>query len=273
MPQSSARRRTRWASSAVSTSPSPAAGSSSSSTLGWVATARAMASSRRCPYGRSWTCRSEVVLEAELADRGDDLAGQRRSRPGRRGRAGTSRRSRGSEAARRLSSTVASSNSSSDWNERLSPARARFVGDSGRQLLAVEAHRAGRRPGEAGDGVDHRRLAGAVRADQTGDRARRHREATRRRRRRRRRSARSGRAPRASAGDDPLALLGRQLERRAAAASGRRGILPRDLPDQPRELVDRLLGDAVLVLQHQQDHEHAADQLDVPGRRCRRWRS
>ena len=33
----------------VSTSPRPAAGSSSSSTLGWVATARAMASSRRCP--------------------------------------------------------------------------------------------------------------------------------------------------------------------------------------------------------------------------------
>ena len=36
-------------------------------------------------------------------------------------------RSRGSDAARRLSSTVASSNSSSDWNERLTPARARFV--------------------------------------------------------------------------------------------------------------------------------------------------
>ena len=58
MPQSSASRRTRWASSADWASPRPAAGSSSSSTLGWVATARAMASSRRWPYERSCTTRS-----------------------------------------------------------------------------------------------------------------------------------------------------------------------------------------------------------------------
>ena len=37
--------------------------------------------------------------------------------------------SRGSLAARRLSSTVESSKSSSDWNERPIPARARCVAD------------------------------------------------------------------------------------------------------------------------------------------------
>ena len=49
MPQSSARRRTTRASSVLSVELRPAAGSSSSSTLGCIATARAMASSRRFP--------------------------------------------------------------------------------------------------------------------------------------------------------------------------------------------------------------------------------
>ena len=39
-------------------------------------------------------------------------------------------RSRGSDAARRLSSTVESSNSSSDWNDRDNPARTRLAGES-----------------------------------------------------------------------------------------------------------------------------------------------
>ena len=49
MPQSSARRRTTRASSVLSVELRPAAGSSSSSTLGCIATARAMARSRRFP--------------------------------------------------------------------------------------------------------------------------------------------------------------------------------------------------------------------------------
>ena len=49
MPQSSARRRTTRASSVLSVELRPATGSSSSSTLGCIATARAMASSRRLP--------------------------------------------------------------------------------------------------------------------------------------------------------------------------------------------------------------------------------
>ena len=75
--------------------------------------------------------------------------------------------SRGSEAARRLSSTVESSNSSSDWNERPMPEprapRRRQLAD----VLAVEHQlRARGHFGEAGDRVDQRGLAGAVRADQ-----------------------------------------------------------------------------------------------------------
>ena len=71
-------------------------------------------------------------------------------RPGRRGRGGTSQRSRGSDAARRLSSTVESSNSSSDWNERDSPARdalgRRHAVERRRRRGATSRERAGVKP-------------------------------------------------------------------------------------------------------------------------------
>ena len=57
MPHSSAKRRTTLASSVLSAELNPAAGSSSRSTLGCIATARAIASSRRFPYDRSLTSR------------------------------------------------------------------------------------------------------------------------------------------------------------------------------------------------------------------------
>ena len=55
-------------------------------------------------------------------------------------------RSRGSDAARRLSRTVMSSNSSSDWNDRLRPARARTAGESVDEVLAADRDRAAGAP-------------------------------------------------------------------------------------------------------------------------------
>ena len=65
--------------------------------------------------------------------------------------------------------------------------------------LAVEADRAGVRAQRAGDQVEHRRLARAVRADQPEDLAALDREARDRRRRPGRRSSCAGRRPRAAA--------------------------------------------------------------------------
>ena len=70
MLRSSASRRMRRASSALSFSSSPAAGSSSITTDGPDATVRAMPTSRRRPYGQLLGRLVEVRLELELAHRG-----------------------------------------------------------------------------------------------------------------------------------------------------------------------------------------------------------
>ena len=72
-----------------------------------------------------------------------------------------------SAATSRFSSTVRSSNSSSDCQVRREPGHAAGAAAAS-DVAAVEADRA--RADEAGDGVDERRLAGAVRADQADDR-------------------------------------------------------------------------------------------------------
>ena len=98
--------------------------------------------------------------------------------PGNTGATGYSRsrryemRSRGSEAARRLSSTVASSKSASDWNDRLSPALALRTGTDANQFDAVEEHASGLCRCEARNGIDGRCLARAVGPDEADDLAR-----------------------------------------------------------------------------------------------------
>ena len=89
----------------------------------------------------------EVRLELELAD-----GGHRRRTAGRGGRGQKrsvthdSREARRSLPARMFSSTLTSSNSSSDWNERRSPSRARWVAFEPLDAAAVERDRAAGRP-------------------------------------------------------------------------------------------------------------------------------
>ena len=90
----------------------------------------------------------------------------RRSASGRR-RSSRNEYHRGRSAATsRLSRTLRSSNSSSDWNVRDSPRWARRSADSSLSSMPSKLDRPARHGGEAGDGVDERRLAGAVRSDQ-----------------------------------------------------------------------------------------------------------
>ena len=62
-------------------------------------------------------------------------------------------------------------NSRTSWNERTMPLRATRCGVEPDELLAVELDRAGVGRDGAGEQVEHRRLAGAVGADEGGDRA------------------------------------------------------------------------------------------------------
>ena len=62
-------------------------------------------------------------------------------------------------------------NSRTSWNERTSPQPGDLVGRQPDEFLAVEEDRAAVGLDEAGEEVEHRGLAGAVRADERGDRA------------------------------------------------------------------------------------------------------
>ena len=62
-------------------------------------------------------------------------------------------------------------NSRTSWNERTMPLRATRFGVEPDQLLAVQQDRARVGRDGAGEQVEHRRLAGAVGADEGGDRA------------------------------------------------------------------------------------------------------
>ena len=95
----------------------------------------------------------------------------RRSRSSSATSSGSSRRA-ASAASRTFSRTVRSPNGSRRWNVRARPRRARLNGASFVTSCAVDADTAAERRLETADDVEQRRLAGAVRADETGDHAR-----------------------------------------------------------------------------------------------------
>ena len=90
------------------------------------------------------------------------------------------------------------------WNERPMPRLTSRHGAVPGDVLALEHHSTGVRLHQAGDQVEERRLAGAVRADDRVDRALVGRGGSRHRRRRDRRSSSSGWRPRARAPVRPL---------------------------------------------------------------------
>ena len=99
-----------------------------------------------------------AILEAQSREQ---LAGQ--------ARAPRASRPRRSAAASTFSNTLRPENRRTSWKVRTRPARAISADVQRRDLLAAEHDGAGRRPLEAGEHVDERRLAGAVRADQPED--------------------------------------------------------------------------------------------------------
>ena len=113
------------ASSAVSGALRPAAGSSRSRIDGATATARAIATSLRRPYGRSLTrssrysASSSSFTAATAVDENGGFVGRTTS-------VMYGRWLYPSEATMRFSRTVLASNSSSCWKERLTPCRARL---------------------------------------------------------------------------------------------------------------------------------------------------
>ena len=150
-------------SSSDSPSLSPAAGSSSSRNDGRAASARAIASRRCSPCGRR---------------RGDRPA--RCSRPTRSrssqldAREPAAATHRCATAAASMFSNTVSAGEQPDVLERAHDAGARDLGRRpGRDVLAVEHDAPAGRALEAGEHVDERRLAGAVRADQAEDPPRR----------------------------------------------------------------------------------------------------
>ena len=79
--------------------------------------------------------------------------------------------SRSPMVMQRFSSTVRPRNSWLIWKVRASPRRARSAWRQRGDVLAIEQHPAGMRLEHAGDQIDQRGLAGAVRADQRVARA------------------------------------------------------------------------------------------------------
>ena len=166
MPQSSARRRTRWASS-VGLDLAEAGGRLVEQQDARLRRDRAR--DREQPplaVGEVLDDAVEVVLEMELLDRADDLGRQRRvDRPDEVAR----RRSRspaGRSPRAGSSNTVESSNSSSDWNERPDAGARRASPATSREMSSPSSSSVPSASGEARDRVDQRGLAGAVRADQ-----------------------------------------------------------------------------------------------------------
>ncbi len=176
---------TSWMSCSTSTTATPSAATSRSTApnaLGLAArparrpARRAAAPSGRWPApgparpagpGRSGSsvgpdCRPMPAMPTRVEER------RRRPSAGIGGRRGRRRR-----PARTFSRTVSRPKSSSRWNVRASPRRARLNGAS--LVTSSPSMRTRPRCGrlEPADDVEQRRLAGAVRADEPGDRARR----------------------------------------------------------------------------------------------------
>ena len=145
----------------VSMSSSPDAGSSSSSTFGSVASARPSSTSRARPVGG----RRPVGRRRRRA-----RAPRRSRRPWRRPASSTALRARStiSAAVRTLSYAVIEPNTSSRWNVRFMPRRARRCGGADEMSTPSRCTAPGA-PLHAGDGVEGGGLPGAVRADQPDD--------------------------------------------------------------------------------------------------------
>ena len=107
----------------------PAAGSSSRTSLGLAASARATPISLRWPWLRSLGIFSAKSCRRMISSAHSTCSRYRRSlRPGRIMSVITECQVARSAAANMLSRTVRSSKSSSDWNVRVSPRRARWCG-------------------------------------------------------------------------------------------------------------------------------------------------
>ena len=145
----------RSTSAAVSCSTRPPATSSSRSTRGPVASARASSSRLRSSSVRlrrgGWPCR-----------RGRSAPAVRRSRHRRRARSGRRRTPR---PPTRFSNTVMPPNGCGIWNERARPMRQRCSGFMRVTSWPSNTTRAGVGRDRAGDDAEQRGLAGAVRPD------------------------------------------------------------------------------------------------------------
>ena len=153
-----------------SASGTPAAGSSSSSTRGLQAKASAISEQPLLAVGQDAGALAHDVGETEALEQVDHLVDH----------AGLAaddappvvpEPSRSEMASPSVSSGVRSANSWLIWNVRVMPSRTRSMRLEPGDVLAVEQDLAGGRAQHAGEQVDERGLAGAVRADQRMARA------------------------------------------------------------------------------------------------------
>ena len=154
---SSRSRRMKSPSSSTSSWLSPPAGSSSRRSRGFAASARAISTRFWIPYGsaaaRSWA----RAAEADVVERGAAPPSRRTPRPS------------AWAPTRTFSSTDIDVNRLMFWNVRAIPRSTMRYAGVCEQRLAVELELAVVRRVEAGDDVERRRLAGAVRPDQARD--------------------------------------------------------------------------------------------------------
>ena len=144
--------------------PMPAVGSSSSSTFGSRARARASSRARFRPYGRVPAGASATVGQPDLVQQLHAPAGgsRRSSRP--TARTASPARSALAAPARRARRAVSWSNRLVIWNERATPRRAICSGGSPVTSRPASSIRPAVGAQEAGEQVEQRGLAGAVRA-------------------------------------------------------------------------------------------------------------
>ena len=154
----------------------PAVGSSSSSSRGSVASARAISSRRWSPYGRFLASSSSLSPRPTKASssrarsraRASSATTARRPKHG----AGHARHSRQCSPTSTFSSTVMFWKSRIDWKVRAMPRSTIALGRSPTRLAPSKVMLAAVRPDQAGHHVEEGGLAGAVRADQPDDGAR-----------------------------------------------------------------------------------------------------
>ncbi len=147
----------------VSDADSPEEGSSSSSTRGWVASARATSTSRAVPVGSS-SARVDATACSPRCSMIVSVMTSGRPAPVRAHRLRCS-----SAATRMLSRTVSDPKTSRRWNVRARPSRANWCGRAPVTSLPSTKIRPCVRLLHAGGDVEQRRLAGPVRPDEADD--------------------------------------------------------------------------------------------------------